>query len=217
MPFTPSARQVEPKLSLQPSGARRVAVTLDACPGRFDPRIADVLIGLQIPATIFVTVTWMHANPGPLALLLSRPDLFTLEDHGARHLPAILGLERIFGLAPAGSLPAIGHEVLAGGAVIAQTTGRAPLWYRGAAGFYSPAAIPFIESLGFRIAGYSLNADEGASLPAEAVAARISAARDGDVIVGHINQPKRPSGAGIALGLAALHAAGTRFSGLQSA
>jgi len=217
LPLLHRTKLLEPSLRLPPSNTRRVAVTLDACPGWFDTRIADTLLGLEIPATIFITVTWMHENPRALARLMARPDLFTLENHGAKHLPAIVGLERIFGLAPAGSLPAIRREVLLGGTVIAQTTGRAPVWYRGAAGVYSPEAIPFIENMDFKIAGYSLNADAGASLPAEAVAARIAAARDGDVIVGHINQPGRPSGAGIAAGLAALHAAGTRFTRLDAA
>jgi len=43
------------------------------------------------------------------------------------------------------------------------------------------------------------------------VATRIAAAKDGDVIEGHINQPKRGSGAGIAAGLKALHDAGAKF------
>jgi hypothetical protein len=68
-----------------------------------------------------------------------------------------------------------------------------------------------IEAMGFRIAGYSLSADEGASLPARAAAARVTAARNGDVLIAHINQPTRPSGAGIAIGLVSLHQTGTRF------
>ena len=54
---------------------------------------------------------------------------------------------------------------------------------------------------GFGIAGYSLNADAGASLPAHSVAHRIAGAISGDVIVAHINQPTRPSGAGVAAGI----------------
>lgn len=209
---------VEPALRLPAAtpGPRSVAVTLDACPGRFDTRIADVLVAARIPATIFLTATWMRWNPEALAYLKSRPDIFDLQNHGARHLPAILGPQKIYGLTPAGTLPAIRQEVLAGAAAITAQTGKAPIWYRGAAGLYSPEAIPFIPSLGFRIAGYSLNADAGASLPASRVAARIAAARHGDVIVGHINQPHRPSGAGIAAGLLALQAAGTRFAHLPA-
>lgn len=204
---------VEPALRLTGAGggARTVAVTLDACPGRFDRRIADVLVARGIPATIFVTATWMRWNPDGLAFLKARPDIFAIENHGAQHLPPVLNDTPIYGIAPAGTMPAIHAEVLDGAAAITQATGMRTSWYRAAAGIYSPQAIPAIEALGFRIAGYSLNSDAGASLPAADVAARIAAARDGDVIEGHINQPHRESGAGIAAGLAALHDTGTRF------
>lgn len=199
---------VEPCLRLPMQG---VAVTLDACPGHFDERIANVLMACNIPATIFLTETWMRWNPDGLALLKSRPDLFALENHGARHIPPVLGTVPIYGLAPAGTMAAIRVEVLAGVEAIFAATGKRPSWYRAAAGIYSAAAIPAIEAMGCKIAGYSLNADGGASLPAKLVAARLRRARDGDVIEGHINQPKRESGAGIAAGLKALHEAGTTF------
>ncbi|MDE1896398.1 MAG: polysaccharide deacetylase family protein [Rhodospirillales bacterium] len=209
---------VEPALRLQPqTGPRRVAVTLDACPGHFDPRIANLLVERNIPATIFITEMWMRMNPAGLAFFLKHPQIFTLENHGARHLPPVLGAQRVYGLEVAGSWPAIVSEIAGGAEAIYKATGRHPVWYRGAAGLYTPSVIPQIEALGVRVAGYSLISDAGASLPAEIVAARIKAARDGDVIEGHINQPKRSSGAGIAAGLAALQDAGVQFESLGDA
>lgn len=209
---------VEPILRLEPySGARRVAVTLDACPGHFDARIAEILVHRQIPATIFITKVWMRMNPVGLAFFLKYPDIFTLENHGALHLPPVLGEQRIYGLQVAGSWPAIEVEIAEGAAAIQQVTGRHPVWYRGAAGLYTPSVILQIQALGVRVAGYSLNSDAGASFPAELVAARIKAARDGDVIEGHINQPRRASGAGIAAGLVALQESGVRFVRLNEA
>ncbi len=200
-------------------GARdgQVALTLDACPGGFDPRIATMLVARQIPAAIFVTAIWMRHNPQGLAYFLAHKNIFDLQNHGARHLPAVLGDAKIYGLPVAGSFAAIKAEILAGAAAVAEATGRPPGWYRGAAGLYSPEALPFIESLGVRIAGYSLNADAGAALPAAMVARRIEAAHDGDVIEGHINQPHRASGTGIAAGLAALQAGGMGFTRLDTA
>ena len=203
---------LEPVLRLAPTGPPgQLAVTLDACPGNFDPRIATVLVAHKIPATIFITAVWMKWNPAGLAYFLAHPDIFALENHGARHLPAVLGTTPVYGLPVAGSLPAIRTEITEGAAAITAATGKNPAWYRGAAGLYSPEAIPFIEGLGVKIAGYSLNADQGASLPAASTAKRIEAARDGDVIEGHINQPKRPSGAGIAEGLVTLQSQGVKF------
>ena len=53
-----------------------------------------------------------------------------------------------------------------------------------------------IQALGLRIAGYSLNADGGSLLGAMATEHRVEAARDGDVLIAHVNQPTHPAGAG---------------------
>jgi peptidoglycan/xylan/chitin deacetylase (PgdA/CDA1 family) len=214
---TPRHGLLEPVLRVSSTTPGQVAVTLDACPGHFDPRVATALVAHKIPATIFITAVWMRWNPDGLAYFLGHPDIFTLQNHGAKHLPPVLGDKPVYGLPVAGSLPAIRTEIIEGAVAISDATGRTPLWYRGAAGLYSPEAIPFIESLGVKIAGYSLNSDQGASLPAAAVAKRIAAARDGDVIEGHINQPKRSSGAGIAEGLVTLQSQGMRFVKLEDA
>ncbi len=208
---------IEPSLHLPPSsdGTRRVALTLDACPGGFDRRLAEALVEQRVPATIFVTGLWIQWNPVGLAFLLANRDLFTLENHGARHVPAVLGQGVVFGLPAAGTLEAVRREVADGAAAIATATGASPRWYRDATARYSRDAITLIEAMGIRIAGYSLNADMGASLPAGAVADRIARARDGAVILGHINQPHRPSGAGIAAGVRALRGAGVVFVGLE--
>ena len=206
------AKPVEPRLELpEAPGGPRVALTFDACPGGFDLRLAAALVERGVPATVFVTRTWMGQNPKGLAFLLARPDLFAIENHGARHLPPVLGATPIFGIAPAGDLPAIRREVEEGAQAVQHACGRRPRWYRAATGFYSPAAIPPIVGMGFGIGGYSLNGDLGASLPARAVAERIGAARDRDVVVAHINQPSRSSGAGVSEGIAALHRRGMRF------
>jgi hypothetical protein len=68
-----------------------------------------------------------------------------------------------------------------------------------------------IQDLGFGIAGYSLNADVGASLPARNVADRIVNATNGEVIVAHINQPDRPSGLGVVAGIRELQRRGASF------
>ena len=200
-----------------PSGTgRTVALTLDACSGASDMRIIGTLVALSIPATIFVTGLWLRSNGETLAMLRVRPDLFTLQNHGELHLPAILGTRRVYGLRVAGTLDAIHREVEHGADAVAATGAERPKWYRAAAALYSPAAITAIEAMDVRIAGYSLGADEGASLPAEVVAQRIAAAVSGDVIIAHVNQPHRSSGTGVAAGVSELHRSGTAFVGLDA-
>ncbi len=209
---------VEPAMRLVvPDGAARtVALTLDACSGGTDMRIIETLTGLAVPATIFVTGLWLRANRPAAAVFLARPDLFTLQNHGDRHVPPVLGTRLVYGLAVAGTLAAVEREVTLGAEAIVAAGGVRPNWYRGATGRYSPTAMAAIEAMGYRIAGYSLSADEGASLPAASVSRRIAASRNGEVILAHVNHPHRPSGAGVAAGMAELRRAGVVFVGLDT-
>jgi peptidoglycan/xylan/chitin deacetylase (PgdA/CDA1 family) len=209
---------VEPEMRLVvPSGVpRTVALTLDACSGGTDMRIIQTLLDLSVTATIFVTGLWLRANPHALSILLERPDLFALQNHGEHHLPPVLGTRTVYGLRVAGTLEAVQQEVTRGADALVAAGGPRPQWYRGAAALYSPAAISVIEAMGWRIAGYSLSADQGASLPAAAVARRMTGATNGEVILAHVNQPGRPSGAGVAEGVAELRRAGAVFMGLDT-
>lgn len=215
----PVAALIDPetRLVLPPGAPRTVALTLDACSGATDMRVLDVLVALRVPATIFATARWAARNDAALALLRAHPALFSLQDHGARHVPAVLGTGRAYGIAVAGTADAVRAEVAGGAGAIAAAGFPPPRWFRGATALYSPAALSLIESMGYAVAGYSLNGDEGASLGEAATARRIAAARSGDVILAHMNHPERPAGAGIAAGIAALKQAGTVFVRLDQA
>lgn len=204
---------LEPALHLprSPSNHPRVAVTLDACSGAIDRRILDVLIEQAIPTTLFVTQRWMTNNAATVAILAAHPALFDIEDHGRDHVPAVIGSEKPYGITPAGTLDAVRAEVLGGAQAIKAAFGYQPSWFRGATALYTQDALDEIARMGYQVAGFSLNADYGASASADVAAARVSSARDGDVIIAHINQPNRASGAGIARGLLDLKARGYQF------
>ncbi|MET3897247.1 peptidoglycan/xylan/chitin deacetylase (PgdA/CDA1 family) [Devosia sp. UYZn731] len=188
-----------------------IAVTLDACSGNVDHRILDVLVEQSIPATIFVTHRWLVRNADAIAILAAHPDLFDIEDHGRDHIPAVTGTERPYGIKPAGTLSAIDDEVNGGEAAIVLAFGKHAKWFRGATALYTPDAIDEIHHLGYQVAGFSLNADLGASVSTKIATQRLEGAKDGDVVIAHINQPKRASGAGIAAGLLDLKQRGYDF------
>lgn len=211
---TSTAGLIEPAMRLKarsPAGVTTVALTFDACPGSFDHRVADTLVRNNVPATIFVTGAWIRRNPDAAAFLMAHPEIFALENHGDEHIPPVLGSRRIFGIKTGGEIDAIRREVRLGARDVQQLSGAAPRWYRASTGFYSPEVMDEIEAWDFSIGAYSLNADQGASLPAATVAKRLAAAADGDVIVSHINQPHRSSGQGVAAGIEALVARRVRF------
>jgi peptidoglycan/xylan/chitin deacetylase (PgdA/CDA1 family) len=179
--------------------------------GKTDHRILDTLVKERIPATIFVTGRWLKQNPEAFAVMKANPDLFAIEDHGAMHVPAITNAPTMYGIKTAGSLDAVRSEIEGGSTAIVGAGAPKPQFYRDATARYSTDAVALATSLGYKIGGYSLNGDQGASLLAPTVARRISAARDGDVIISHINQPTRSAGEGVAKGIVALKAKGMKF------
>jgi peptidoglycan/xylan/chitin deacetylase (PgdA/CDA1 family) len=201
LPIARPQRLLEPHMRL---ASDAMALTLDACGGGTDTRILNALLERGIPTTIFATALWIRANPEPVQILLAHPSQFSVQNHGERHLPAVLGSQPIYGLTPAGTLDAIKREVERGAEAITAAGFPAPAWYRCATARYSPEAIDLITQLGFQVAGFSVNADAGASLPASSVMRHIEAATTGDVIIAHINQPRRASGAGVASAIATL-------------
>lgn len=211
------ARDVEPGLRIvHPAASREIALTFDACSGAVDRRILDLMVAERIPATIFVTARWLKKNAEALAVLNAHADLFEIENHGAHHVPAVTDQSTVFGIATAGSLAAVMAEVEGGAEAVRVSTGSTPHWFRGATARYSTDAVQAIEAAGYRIAGYSLNADMGASLSASSVEKRLSSARNGDVVIAHINQPTHASGAGIAAGILDLKRAGATFVRLDA-
>ncbi len=204
---------VEPSLHVAPGGAAgpRVALTFDACMGRTDMRILSALIDNRMPATVFVTARWLKHNREALAMMQAHPDLFEIENHGAMHVPAVDRPAKIYGIAAAGSPAAVQAEVEGGAAAIRAAGSADPRWFRGSTARYSPSAIAQIRKLGFRVAGYSLNGDGGSLLAARTAEKRIAAARDGDVVISHINQPTHAAGEGVVKGILALKAKGYAF------
>ena len=207
---------IEPHMHFVPKGTGpEVAMTLDACMGETDMRILQPLIDHEIPVTIFATKRWLDHNPVVIKLLQQHADLFHIEDHGAQHIPAVIGNDHPYGLAPAGTAAAVQAEVLGGSIAVTEAFGTTPKWYRDASALYTRDAMALIGTLGFRIAGFSLNGDIGASVSTETATKRISAAKSGDVIISHINQPTRPAGAGVIAGILALQARGFAFRHLD--
>jgi peptidoglycan/xylan/chitin deacetylase (PgdA/CDA1 family) len=188
------------------------ALTLDACSGGFDADLIEFLISHRVPATVFATKRWIDRNPAGVALLSAHRDLFQIEDHGANHVPAVLGAGRsVYGIAGEPDIAHLQREVLDGARAVERMSGSAPRWYRGATAEYDPAALDVIKSLGYKVAGFSLNADLGATLSRSAVAERLKAVKSGDIIIAHMNKPNSDTAEGLAVGLTRLLADGFRF------
>jgi peptidoglycan/xylan/chitin deacetylase (PgdA/CDA1 family) len=204
--------EVHQTLITQNPDDKIVALTLDACGGKFDADIITYLTAQKIPATIFVTQRWLNKNPDAFAALKSRSDLFEIEDHGARHVPAVVGRGRqVYGIPGSPDMEHLKLEVSGGAESIQKMGGAKPTWYRGATAEYDPQAIEVIKGMGYQIAGFSVNADAGATLSRSSIVKRLKAVKNGDIIIAHMNKPRSDSAEGLSEGLTWLTAQGFRF------
>ena len=217
---SPAEHSEEPhhRLRLDASHPQDVALTLDACMGAYDTDLIALLVKQQVPATLFVTKRWLDHNPGPVRELLAHPDLFELQDHGAAHVPAVVGLGRkVYGIAGQPDMAHVEQEVQGGAQAIQHLSGQTPTYYRGATAVYDPSAEHAIQALGYQIAGFSVNADAGATLPKADIVARLRATRPGDIIIAHMNRPAGQTAEALTQVLPELLGRGLRFVKLSQA
>jgi peptidoglycan/xylan/chitin deacetylase (PgdA/CDA1 family) len=195
-----------------PGAAPRAALTLDACMGRIDGPLIDFLIRNKVPATIFATRRWLRQNPRGVALIKAHLDLFDVENHGANHIPAVIGKGKtVYGLAGEPDAAHLRREVADGAQAIKDYVGVTPRWYRAATGEYDAQSVAEINKAGYRIAGFSVNADEGATLPKAVIEKRLKRVADGDVIIAHMNKPQSDTAQGLSAGIRYLLAKGFVF------
>jgi len=196
----------------QAKAAMQVALTLDACSGKYDGDLIEFLIRNRIPTTIFATKKWLDHNPVGVSAIKAHLDLFDVEDHGENHIPAVIGAGRkVYGIPGEPDVIHLRREVTEGARAISETMGVAPHWYRGATAEYDLQAIDEIGKLGYKIAGFSVNADAGATLNRLAIEQRLKQVKDGDVIIAHMNKPASDSAEGLAVGLLQLLGRGFEF------
>lgn len=189
---------------------RTLALTLDACEGGTDTRIIALLREHNVPATIFVTNRWLGKN-ATVAEDLATDPLFLLACHGKRHKPASVSGKAAYGIPGTRSIPALVEEVEDNARAVAALTGIRPGWYRSGTAHYDDVALDVIHDLGLAVAGYTVSADEGASLPANSVARNLLRAPDRAIILCHLNHPESGTFRGLARALPELLEKGTVF------
>lgn len=198
------------------NGPITVALTFDACGGGYDASIIALLRELRVPATLFLAGPWLAAHPAEAADLAADP-LFEIANHGARHRPASVTGHTAYGIRGTRSVAEFVDEVESNARRLTALTGVRPRFYRAATLFCDEVAVRIAADLGQTVAGCSVAADAGATLPTPAVAHNLLAARNGDILLLHMNKPKAGSGAGLRAALPELLRRGVRFVRLSDA
>lgn len=197
-------------------GPVTVALTFDACGGGYDASIIALLRELRVPATLFLAGPWLAAHPAEAADLAADP-LFEIANHGARHRPASVTGRAAYGIRGTRTVAEFVDEVESNARRLTALTGARPRFYRAATLFCDEVAVRIAADLGQTVTGCTVAADAGATLPASAVAHNLLAARNGDILLLHMNKPNAGSGVGLRAALPELLHHGVSFVRLSDA
>ena len=180
------------RIHVEQSGAKIIALTLDICgsnkgPG-IDKELAQYLHDNKIKATLFINKRFIDKNPDDF-LALAASEYFDIQNHGTQHRPASITGRSAWGIRGFDSKQELIDEIQDAENRIYEMTGRRTTLYRSGTAFYETAAMKIIHGLGYKVIGFAVNGDHGASDSADTVEQNLAGAKSGDIIINHMNHP----------------------------
>lgn len=195
-----------------------IALTFDACGGidgsGYDGKLIEYLIKGKIPATLFLNARWIDANPDTFEML-SRNSLFEIESHGYLHKPLSINGRSAYKIKGTNNLDEVINEVYLNEQKIQLLTGRKPKYFRSGTAYYDDVSVDIVKELGMKPVGFSIIGDGGATFTAEQIRKTSLTAREGSIIIYHMNHPKKETAEGVIKTIPLLRAKGFKFVKLE--
>ena len=192
-----------------------VALTFDACDGKTDTRILELIKEQKIPVTLFVTGKWIDKNPEAIAFIKENNQYFKIENHGLNHLEAVESESGAYHLATVKNEQGLSKEVLDNKRKIESIFGVKSIYYRTAGALYDEKSLQWIKEQNLKIGGYTIAADEGAKASKEKIVTNLSKVKNGDVVLMHINHPNSQVYEGFKEGLKIMQKKNLKFEFLK--
>jgi peptidoglycan/xylan/chitin deacetylase (PgdA/CDA1 family) len=191
-----------------------IALTFDACGGprgsRADTALIEYLQKEKIPATLFVSGSWIDANPSLFRKLAADP-LFEIANHGLAHRPCSVNGKSAYGIKGTASVGELVDEIERNGRKIETATGSKPKFYRPGTAYCDEVAVKVAGELGYEVVNYTVLGDAGATWPHEKVRQALLKSGHGDIVILHMNQPRSRTAAGVMDAAPLLREKGFRF------
>ena len=177
-----------------------IALTFDAC-GKprgkgYDSRLMDYLIREKIPATLFMSGSWIDADREIFQQLANQPFL-EIENHGHAHKPCSVNGKHAYGIRGTSSLEEVVDEIEWNGRKIETSTGRKPKYYRSGTAYYDDVCVEIARTLGYDVVNFSVRGDAGATCSKEEVKKNLLDAPSGSIVILHMNHPETGTAEGV--------------------
>ena len=165
-----------------PRSSQKIALTFDACPtgkaDEYDEQVIDVLLRMQVPATLFMSGQWVEKNVDKAKFLAGQPQ-FEIANHTYYH-PHLLEKtdERII------------REFKRSQAEIRKVTGKTPRYFRPPFGEVDEYVAGLAKKAGLVTIQYDIaSGDPDPDLSPKRIARIVLRdARGGSIIVFHMNR-----------------------------
>ncbi len=175
--------------SFNPRGQKLIALTFDACDGKYDKELIDFLIKHKIKATLFISGKWIKKNKDYLKRL-SKIKHFEIENHGLTHRPLSIDCKSAYGIKGTCSKKEIIDEVVKNEQLIRRLIGVKTKFFRAGTAHYDTEAIKIVTNLEYKVIGFSINADFGATANVNTIVNQLMKVKPGSIIIAHMNHPE---------------------------
>ncbi len=196
--------------SFNPHGKKLIALTFDACSGRYDKELIDFLIKNKIKATLFISGRWIDKNANILKRL-AKVKYFEIENHGLTHRPLTVHCESAYGIKGLCSPKEVIDEIKKNEKRIYDITGIKTKFFRSGTAHYDIEGIRIAHKLGYKIIGFTVNADYGATASIKTIYNQVIHAKPGSIIIAHMNHPEKNTYEGIHKAILKLKKEGYKF------
>jgi peptidoglycan/xylan/chitin deacetylase (PgdA/CDA1 family) len=195
-----------------------IALTFDACGGEkgngYDSKLISYLMKENVPATLFINARWIDANP-EIFQTLSKNSLFEIENHGYLHKPLSINGKSAYNIRGTSSVHEVINEVYLNEQKIQKLTGKKTKYFRSGTAFYDNVSVSILKELGEKPVGFSIIGDAGATFSAEQIKAASLKAKEGSIIIYHMNHPDKHTAEGIIKSIPLLKERGFKFVKLE--
>lgn len=195
-----------------------LALTFDACGGErgndYDKELIELLKKENISSTLFINSRWIDENPQVFKELSENP-LFEIENHGHMHKPLSVNGKAVYGINGTKSPLEVIDEVYLNEVKIHELTGRKPKYFRSGTAYYDDLAVQIVKELGEKPVNFDIIGDGGARFSKDQVKQATLEAKNGSIIIYHMNQPSGETKEGLEEALPILKEKGFKFVKLE--